>query len=425
MTIAAIMIAFTVVGLMGMPLAFALGFAALIGVIVDDMPMTQIAGKMVHSIDSFPLMAIPLFMVAGQLMIKGGIMERLIEFANAIVGRVRGGLAHVTILAAIGLSAISGTAAADAAVLAGTLGPSLTKIYGRGFSAAIVAAAASLGPIIPPSAGMVLYAILADTSVGALFASGFMPGLFLGFAMMGLCTYYAYKRNYPLTGEPFSFANLWLQTRRSLIVFLMPVVCIGGIVIGAFTATEGAAIAVVYALIIGFFITRRLKISDLAPALLNAGIITGVVGALIAFASQVTYLFTVEMVGVWLTEVIQSLTTSPFMYTALVMAILLVLGTFMEANATYVMLVPLLAPIATTYGIDPVYFGFLFVMNNTLGGITPPVGIQMFIVASVWRLSMAELTIHLWPFIVLQYVVLVVCMIFPQIILIVPKALGY
>ncbi len=417
---------FSFFAILGMPLAFALGLAGMAGILVGEFPMIQLAGKMVHSIDSFPLMAIPLFMLAGQLLLRGGIMDRLIEFANAIVGRVKGGLGHVTVVAAMGLSSVSGTAVADATALGGTLGPALTKAYNRNFGAALVAAASNLGPIIPPSAGMIVYAILAeDVSVGAMFIAGIIPGIFMGLAMMALCTYFAYRRNWPFTGESFSFQNVLIQTRRSLIVFLMPVLVIGGIVGGVFTATEGAAIAVVYALFIGFFITRKLKLSDLPIALLNAGIISAIVGALIAFASQVTYLLTAEMVGIMVADWLQTITSNPMIFIILVMLLLIVIGMFMEANAAYVMLVPIIAPIAVQFGIDPVYFGFLFVMNITLGGITPPVGILLFVVSGIWRVNMTSVVKEIWPFILVQYATLFICMLFPEIVLFLPRLVGY
>ncbi len=421
-----IAVVFAFFAILGMPLAFALGLAGLAGILVGDFPVIQLAGKMVHSIDSFPLMAIPLFMLAGQLLLRGGIMERLIEFSNAIVGRVRGGLGHVTIVAAMGLSSVSGTAVADATALGDTLGPALTKSYTRPFGAALVAAASNLGPIIPPSAGMIVYAILAeDVSIGAMFMAGILPGIIMGITMMALCSYFAWRRNWPYTGDAFSIRNVLREARRSFLVFLLPVIVIGGIIAGAFTATEGAAIAVVYALLIGFFVTRKLKLSDLPVALLNAGIISAVVGALIAFASQVTFLLTAEMVGVTIADWLQAITDSPFVFLSLVMILLIVVGMFMEANAAYVMLVPIIAPIAVHFGIDPVYFGFLFVLNITLGGITPPVGILLFVVSGIWRTNMTSIVREIWPFILVQYGTLFLCMIFPGIVMFLPRLMGY
>jgi TRAP-type transport system large permease protein len=203
--IAVMLLSFFLLAVLGMPLAFAIGCAAVAGMLWDGMPLVQLASKMVHSIDSFPLMAIPLFALAGQLMIKGGVMEPLIDLANAIVGRVRGGLAHVTIVTAMGLSSVSGTAVADAVALGGTLGPALSKAYSRPWSASLVAAASCLGPIIPPSSNMIVYAVVVGTvSVGGLFMAGVVPGILIGLALMLYATVVAYRRNYPPTGEPFS-----------------------------------------------------------------------------------------------------------------------------------------------------------------------------------------------------------------------------
>jgi tripartite ATP-independent transporter DctM subunit len=425
--IVAIVLVFFVLAALAMPIAFTLGIASFAGALVGGLDLQQISTKVVYSLDKFPLMAIPLFMLAGQFMLRGGIMERIIDLANAVVGRVRGGLAQVTVVAAMGLSSVSGSAMADATALGGTLGPALSKAYGKKFGASLVAAASNLGPIIPPSAGMIVYAIMAggNVSVGGLFIAGIVPGILLGVSMLALCGLYARRHNFPFTGSQFELRNVIRELRRSLIVFLMPILVIGGIIGGAFTATEGAAIAVLYALLIGFFVTRKLKLSDIPVSLLNAGIITGVLAALIAFSSTVTYLFTIGLVGEWLTETLKSITTSPLMFVVIVNLVLVVVGMFMEANAAYVMLAPLLAPIAESYGIDPLYFGFLFVMNITLGGITPPVGILLFVASNIWKLRMTQMIAGIWPWIILQYVMLAIFLLFPAIILFLPRLLGY
>ena len=411
--------------LTGMPIAFALGMAGMAGILVGGFPMVQLSGKVVYSIDNFPLMSIPLFILAGELMSRGGVMQRVIDIANAIVGRIRGGLGVATVVAAMGISGISGTAVSDAAALGGSLGPALTKAYGRSYGASLVASASNLGPIIPPSAGMILYAYLAeDVSVGALFVSGVIPGVILGLATILLVLYQAHRRKFPISENPFNWGNLMRAIARGWAVVLMPFIVIGGIVGGAFTATEGAAIAVAYALVLGFA-TRELKLADIAPALLKAAITTSIVGALIGFASQVTYLFTAEMVGVAIGDWIQGVTASPMVFVFIVMVLLVLVGIPIEANASFIMLVPILAPIATKYGIDPIYFGLLFVFNITLGGITPPVGAQLFVASSIWRVSMGEMMADLMPFIILQYSVMLVLMFFPALITFLPRLLGY
>ena len=418
---------FFALALLAMPLAFALGLAAFAGLAYGDVEWTVLPQRMMHAVNSFPLLAIPCFMLAGELMVEGGIMDKLIALANSVVGRVRGGLGHVTVVSAASLSAISGTAVADATALASTLGPSLEKAYGNGFGAAVVAAAANLGPIIPPSAAMIVYAYMAgpSVSVGALFMAGFVPGLLMAAAMMLLISGLAKRRGFPLTGERFSLRNILTQLRRSLLIVLMPLVVVGGIIGGAFTATEGSAIAVVYALVVGLFVTRKLKWSDLAPAVFRAAITTGVVAILIAFASAVTFLLSIDLVPQRLTAFLQGITRDPMVFLWIVMGVLVVVGMFLESNAAYIMLVPLLAPIAQLYGIDPLHFGFVFILNLVIGMLTPPVGVLLFVVSSARQVPMNTLLANVWPFIAVQFAVLVLCIVFPPVVTWLPRTLGY
>ena len=422
-----ILFVFFGVALLGMPLAFSLGLSAIAGLLVSDVDLNLLPSRMMSAVNAFPLMSIPFFILAGELMLKAGMMERLIDLANAAIGRVRGGLGHVTIFAGLGLSTVSGAAVADASALGSTLLPSLKKHYGVGFSAALCAAAANLGPIIPPSGAMIVYAFMAGptVSVGGMFMAGIVPGLLLVAGMMIMNWYIAKKRNFPLTGQAFSWQRIGHELRRSWIIFLMPIVVIGGIVGGAFTATEGSAIAVVYALAIGLFVTRRLTLADLPEALVRAAITSAVVGAMIAFASVVTYMLTIDQLPTKLLALIQQLTDTPVGYLLLVAAVLFVVGMFLESNAAYIMLVPLLHPIAIKYGIDPLHFGFLVVFNLVIGMLTPPVGVVLFVICGVSGLTLGELTKHVWPFIVMMYALLFVCMFVPQLVLTVPRALGY
>lgn len=422
-----VIVTFLVLASLGMPLAFALGVSALVGLWMAGMDASVMAPRLLNAVNSFPLMSIPLFMIAGELMLKGGIMERLVDFANAFIGRVRGGLAQVTMVSGAGLAAVSGAAVADASALSSTLVPSLRKQYGLGFSTGVVAAAANLGPIIPPSGAMIVYAFMAGSSVsvGALFMSGVVPGLILFVSFMAVCWFIAWKRDYPLAGTETTLANILYQTRRSFLVFLMPVIVIGGIVAGVFTPTEGAAVGVVYALFLGFFVTRALKLSHLPGVLLDAAKTTAMVGAMIAFASTITFLFTIDLVPMKLARAMQGITDDPFMFLCLVAVMLLVVGMFLESNAAYIMLVPLFHPIALQYGIDPVHFAFLFVLNLVIGMLTPPVGVVLFVVCGITGVKMGELVRESWPFIVAMYSVLILCMVFPGLVTWLPERLGY
>lgn len=425
---AILILAFLTLALLGMPLAIAFGGATLIGLLISGVDMSVFATRMASSVNSFPLMAIPLFMLTGELMIAGGIMERLVNLAQVVVGRIRGGLANSTMLAGAGLASVSGVAVADASALSATLVPPLARVYGLGFASAVVAAAANLGPIIPPSAAMIVYAFMAGSSVsvGGLFMAGVVPGLILTVALIATTTVIVWLRGYEEADEePLSAPGVMRQLLRSTPILLMPVVVIGGIVAGVFTATEGAAVAVVMALLIGFFVTRRLRISDLPHCLLNAATTTAVVGALIAFASTLTFLLTIDLLPMQLAALVESITTDPLMFLILVAIMLFFVGMFIESNAAYIMLVPLFHPIAVSYGIDPIYFGFLFVFNLIIGMLTPPVGVVLVVICGVTNIRMGELIRHVWPYVVVMYALLATCIAFPPLVTALPHALGY
>src|SRR5210317_91456 len=422
-----IIIVFLVFALIGMPLAFTLGFSSFWALFYGDMDLQILPQRMMHAVDNFPLMAIPLFMLAGEIMVESNMIKRLINFSNSLVGRVHGGLAHVTIISGMVLASVTGAAVASASALGSILVPSLNIYYDKGYSSAVIASAANLGPIIPPSNAMIIYALMAGSSVsvGALFMAGVVPGLILTIAMMFLSSYLAKKKGFELTGDPVNFKNVWMKFKESIVILLMPIIVVGGIVGGAFTATEGAAIAVCYSLIIGFFITKKLTLKSLPPCMFRAALISGVVGALIAFASTVTFVLTIDLIPMKLTNFIQEFTQSPLVFTLMVMVLLLIVGMFLESNAAYIMLVPLIAPIALAYGIDPVYFGFIFVLNLVIGMMTPPVGVLLFVMCGITKISMSEMIRNSIPFIILKYLVIALCIIFPEIVTALPKALGY
>lgn len=426
MTVAAVSIFFAL-AVFGMPLAFALGFASLAALQYGGFDLVVLPQRMLYAVDSFPLMAIPLFMLAGEIIVKAGIMDRLISFANSMVGRVHGGLAHVTILSGTILASVSGAAVASASALGSSLVPALRKHYDDGYSSAVIASAANLGPIIPPSSAMIVYALMAGSSVsvGGLFMAGVVPGLLLTLSFMGLASWISWRRGYAHTGERFQFRNVFAQARRALIIILMPVVVVGGIVGGIFTATEGAAIAVVYALFVGFVITRKLKLSDVPGCLFRAAVTSAMVGALIAFASTLTFIFTIDLVPQRLASFIQELTSDPLIFIVLVMLLLIVVGMLIESNAAYIMLVPLFAPVAASYGIDPLYFGLLFVLNLVVGMMTPPVGVLLFVMSGITRVPILTVAREALPFVALQFGVLILCFLFPPLVTALPRALGY
>lgn len=418
---------FFVLAVIGAPLAFAIGLAAVAALQAGNFDLVVLPQRMMFAVNSFPLMAIPLFMLAGELMVKAGIVDRLIGFANSLVGRVHGGVAHVTIIAGMIFASVSGAAVASASALGATLVPALRKSYPDAFSSAVVASAANLGPVIPPSNAMIVYALMAGStvSVGGMFMAGIVPGILLTVGFMGLASVISRKRGYPLGDQHFSIRSVLIETRRASLILMMPVIVVGGIVGGVFTATEGAAIAVCYALFVGLFVTRKLRLSDLPGCLFRAAVMAAMVGALIAFAAVITFVFTLDLVPMRLSSTIQGLTQNPIVFIALVMAVLLVVGMLIESNAAYIMLVPLFAPLAAKYGIDPLFFGFLFMYNLVIGMMTPPVGVLLFVMSGITGVPMSSLIRESLPFVILQFGVLALCIAFPAIVLWLPKTMGF
>ncbi|MDL2210133.1 TRAP transporter large permease [Desulfovibrio sp. OttesenSCG-928-O18] len=422
-----LLVLFAVLALLGMPLVFALGFASLGGLSVVGFDNVVLPQRMLHAVNSFPLMAIPLFMIAGELMVAAGIIKRLVDFANTLVGRMHGGMALVAIISGAIMAAVSGAAVASASALGSSLLHPLRKYYDDGYISAVIASAANLGPIIPPSNAMIVYALMAGStvSVGSMFIAGIVPGLLIAVGLMVTASVISYKKGYPLSGEDFDIRKVWQQFKKAIIILLMPVIVVGGIIWGAFTPTEGAGIAVAYAALVGFFITRELKWKMIPEVLFRAALFSAIVGALIAFAATVTFVFTIDMVPNRVSAWIKTITTDPNVFIFLVMCVLIVAGMLLESNAAMIMLVPLLAPVAASYGIDPLYFGFLFVLNLMIGMMTPPVGVLLFVMAGITKVRIEVMVKSCLPFIAVQFAVLILVAAFPQLCLWLPRILGF
>ena len=424
MTLLVAVLFFGLAGL-GMPIAFALGLASIGGLLHQDMSLGIMAAKMRYSVDSFPFMAIPFFMLAGELLVMGGLVKRLTASANALVGHFRGGLAQVTVVSGIGLASVSGAAVADAAALGSAIGRPMGRLYGVPFASAIIAASANLGPILPPSTAMIIYATLAGSSVSIsrLFAAGIVPGLMIAITTMFAVAVIARRRRFAATSEGFAWRPVFCEAYRAFWVLLMPPVVIGGILFGAFTATEGGAVAVAWAFLVGLFVTRELKLRDVPRALSRAVVTTAVVGALIAFAAPISFLFSINQVPQDLGAFISGLTTDPTVFLLLVMVFLIAVGMFVEPASAYIMLVPVFAPIVEQFGVDPVHFAMIFVLTLVVGMLTPPVGTLLFLMCGINNITMAALITQLWPFIVIQFAVVLICLFVPELVLFLPGVL--
>ena len=414
--------------LIGTPIAFGLGIAGVAGFVVSDPElMRMIPQRMYSGVDSFPLMAVPFFVLAGELMGTSGILGRLVRFAEVLVGHVHGGLAQVNIVASMIFAGISGSAIADASALGGALIPGMTKRYGnRNFAAAICASAATIGPIIPPSIPMIVYAFaVGHVSIGGLFLAGVVPGLLMGFGMMAISYVIARRRGYAPEGPRASLRVVLKALREAGWALVMPVIILGGILGGLFTSTEAAAFAVAYAVFVGTCITRELKWVHINKALSHCVMVSAVVFFLVACSSIVSWIMTSAMLPAQMVSGLRSVTSNPLVFLAIVNVGLLIAGCLLDNIAIMIMVAPILAPIAAQYGIDPLHFGFMFVLNSVIGLLTPPVGAVLFTVCGISKAPLEKVALETLPFLLWQIAVLIAVTYVPFIATGLPQYFGY
>ena len=405
--------AWLVAMLMGMPLFASMGLASFAFVAMGGLPATIVPQKIAQTANSFPLLAAPLFILMGNIMNSAGITERIFTFATACVGWVRGGLCHANILASVIFAGMSGSAVADAGGV-GTLEIKAMKDegYDAETAAAITAASATIGPIIPPSLPMVIYGVTADVSIGKLFVAGVIPGLLMAVALMLMVAEVARRRNLPR--HPFPGARaLGRAYLRAHWALMTPIILFGGMMSGLFTPTEAAAVATIYALILGLFVYRDFSLRTLPAVLAETAETTGVVMALVMAAGALGFCLSLsrlpQAVGPWLAAV----SGDPLTYLLVVNILLLVVGCFMEALAAMLILIPILVPPAMQLGIDPVHFGLVFVLNLMIGTITPPVGVVLFITAKVAAISFDAMSRAILPWLVPLLAVLAAITLWP------------
>ena len=379
--------------------AVSIGLASIVGIQVTNANMLISAKEIFNSINKFPLAAVPFFILAGNLMETGGISRRLVEFAKSIVGGVQGGLPMTCVLTCMIFAAVSGSSVATTFAIGAILIPALIKHgYPTSYAAALQATSAELGVIIPPSIPMILYGVSAEVSIGELFIAGFGPGILISGALMLFVWVYCKWKGWG-KNDGDGRLGFFKATRQAAWALLMPVIILGGIYGGIFTPTEASAIAVVYALIVGMLIYREIGIEDLFPVLRRSVISSAVIMFIIANAGLFAFLITragvPETIGHWLEQVLQS----PAMFLLGVNAALFIIGMFIETSAAIIVLAPILAPVAAHFGIDPVHFGLIMVVNLALGMITPPFGVNLFAACTVARISLDKIIRHLIPFV--------------------------
>ncbi len=423
--IALMTLSFVVCFVMGKPLALVMGITGFAVILAMGVPLQLVAQRMFTGIDSFPLMAVPFFILAGDLMNRGGTTVRIIGFANSLVGHIRGGLAHACVVANMIFAGISGSAVADASAIGSIMIPSMEKNgYDLDFSAALNSAAATIGPIIPPSIIMVIYGVSVNVSVGGLFAAGFIPGIMLGLALMVVVSRVSKKKNYAMS-EGFSGARVKKELKSSVWALMAPVIILGGILGGVFTPTEAAAVAVVYSFFVGKFVFREITWKDLPGILFQSGITTGAILLIISLANVFAWVIAANQIPVKLSSMFLSATSNPYVFLLIVNILLLIVGMFMETGAAIILLAPILAPIATQLGVHPLHFGFMMVLNLAIGMATPPVGVCLFVSCGITGLSLEKVSAAVMRFVIAQIAVLVLVTYVAPISLFLPRLLGF
>jgi tripartite ATP-independent transporter DctM subunit len=404
---------------LGIPIAFALLLCGMALMIHLDMFDAQIiAQNVINGADSFPLMAVPFFLLAGEIMNVGGLSRRIVNVAMALVGHIRGGLGYVTILAGCVLSALSGSAVADAAALSALLVPMMVKAGHRKEDAAgLVAAAGCIGPVIPPSIGFIIFGVTGGLSITKLFLAGIVPGLLIALGL-AVAWWWVGRKDECVPLPRASAREVARSLADGIWALMLPVIIIVGLKMGVFTPTEAAVVAVVYSLIVACLVYRELKPSELYAVFMTSAKTTGVVMFLIAAALVSAWLITIADLPTMMIELVEPLMGSPILLMAAIMLLAVAVGTALDMIPTILILTPVLVPVVKQAGIDPVYFGVLFIINCSIGLITPPVGTVLNVVAGVSKLSMEELMKGVWPFLLAQLAVLVLLVLFPSLVIV-------
>ena len=404
---------------LGMPIAFALmvcGIALMLHMNMFDAQL--IAQNTIDGADNFVLMAVPFFMLAGEFMNAGGLSRRIVNLAMALVGHIRGGLGYVAVMAAIIMASLSGSAAADTAALGVLLIPMMKQAgYSVPRSAGLIAAGGIIAPVIPPSIAFVMFGVIAQVSITKLFMAGIVPGVMMGVSILIAWAWVIRKDK--LEAQPRqSTAKIWAAAVDGIWALIMPLIIIVGLKMGVFTPTEAAVVAAVYALFVGMFIYKEIKFSDLYDLLLNAGKITAVVMLLAGAAMVSSWLITVADLPGQLAEMLSPFMGNKILLMVVIMVVVVVVGTAMDMTPTILILTPVLMPVIKQAGIDPIYFGVIFIINNAIGLITPPVGTTLNVICGVAKIRMDEVIVGIMPFMIAELIVLALLTLFPSLVLV-------
>ncbi len=422
MSLVAIAVVLVLLLALGVPVAMAMGLTGATAVLlIGNIPHEIVAQRFVTGVDSFPLLAVPFFILAGALMNTGGVTARLVRLANALVGRFTGGLGHVTVASNIIMAGMSGSAAADAAGTGSVLIPAMRRAgFSAGFSAALTAAASTIGPIIPPSIPFVVFGILAGVSVGQLFLAGAVPGLLMGLYLM-IAVYIVSRRRGYARGAPPAKGELRAALLAALPALMLPVIILVTIVHGVVTPTEAAVLAALYALLLGLVVHRELTWRSLCAIFVESALTTATVMFIVAASALLAWVLTRQLAGPTLVASVTALSAEPVVVLLVLNLLLLVLGCFLETLSLMILLVPILMPLVRSLGIDPVHFGVVFTLNLMIGLVTPPVGMSMFISCRIAGIGVGEYAREVAPFLMALLAVLLVVTLVPGVALFLPN----
>lgn len=417
---------FFITFIFGLPIAFSLILSSAVGLLVTGMPLIILAQKVVTGMDSFPLLAIFFFILAGNLMMRGKLIHELLSFANLLVGRFRGGLIYVNVLSSVIFAGLSGSAVADTAALGMIEIPLMVEDgYTKEFSVAVTIASSIIGPIIPPSIMMVILAMITKVSVGALFLAGFIPGILIAIGIAIAGYFIAGKRHKITKTANFFSKESLIIIKDSLLALLMPVIILGGILGGIFTATEAAAVASVYGLLISTLVRRAVGFKEFKEILISSLKTTTNVMIIIGSANIFCYFMVMNNLPKILTDILFSISNEPAIILFLMVVLLLFMGCFIEAGAVYIIMTPLLMPVALLIGLHPIHFSLIIIVTTCIGLITPPFGLCLFVGSSIGNISIQKLSIATLPFILIEILVLLIICYFPMFSLFLPKIMGF
>ncbi len=418
---AVLFVTFAVLLLLNVPIAFSLFISSMTALIYADYPLTVVIQRSVTAVDSFILLAIPFFMVAGNLMTDGGISKRVMNFANSSVGFARGGLAHVNILTSMLFAGITGAAAADTSAVGAVLIPAMKKEkYDSDFSAAVTASSSVIGVIIPPSIPFVIYGVIGGVSIGKLFLGGVIPGIMIGFSQLGISYFICKKHNYGKM-KKFSVVELYKSFFGGFFALLMPVIILGGIMAGVVTPTEAAVLATVYATVIGFFVYKQLSLKKMPALLLESAKTTATVMFMIAGAYLYGWIITNDQLPQKVCELVTSISSSQHVVLFMCVVVFFIVGMFIDLSAGIILMVPVLFPLTKAMGIDPIVFGVVTVISLAIGLITPPVGVCLFIASEISQAPLLKVAKKTIAYIVGILIVLFLIIMYPEIVLFVPN----